>query len=76
MSVHQVLPFPLRRMFEYLELDIERSFQVMPEQMKTAMQACGACEKFQMCDYEPESRYFRCPNRDLLDQLEDMEVFH
>jgi len=76
MHTHLPLPLPLRRMFEHLHVDIKRSFQIVPQEMKDAMQTCASCEKFHMCDYDSESRYFRCPNRDLFDQLEDMEIYH
>jgi len=76
MCARLTLPFPLHRMFEHLEVDIGRSFQIMPEKMNNAMQTCVACKKFHMCDYDSESRYFTCPNRDLLDQLENLEIYH
>jgi len=72
MDSQPALPLPLRQMFKYLEIDIKRSFQIMPESMKNAVVACQSCEKFHVCDYDSESRYFRCPNRSLLDQLEEL----
>ncbi len=68
-----VMPFPLSRMFEHLNIDIERSFKLMPEQMKDAMHRCLMCKFIDTCDYDSESRYFLCPNRDLFDQLEDLQ---
>ncbi len=76
MCAQQTLPFPLHRMFEHLAVDIGRSFELMPEKMQDAMQTCVVCDKFHMCDYNSESRYFRCPNRGLLDELEDMGISH
>jgi hypothetical protein len=71
MISQQVVPLPLRRMFDHLDVSIEHSFQLKPVQMKEAMVKCQQCGKFFRCDYDTESRYFRCPNRDLLDDLED-----
>jgi len=71
MDTQHTVPLPLRRMFEHLDVNIEHSFQRMPNQMKNAMHTCEVCDKFCRCDYDTESRYFRCPNRDFLDILEE-----
>lgn len=74
MCAQRTIPFPLRQMFEFLEIDIERAFRITPKKMQGATRTCLICEKLQMCDYDSESRYFRCPNRELLDQLVDNEM--
>lgn len=73
MVAQQVTPDPLKRMLEHLNIDIERAFRLMPEQMEDAMQKCLTCEMFLSCDDDVESRYFICANRDLLDRLEDLQ---
>ncbi len=72
MIAEYVMPYPLMRMLEHLNIDIERSFELMPEKMEDAMLTCRRCEMFVTCDELVESRYFICPIRDLLDQLEDL----
>ena len=72
MVAQQVMPDSLKRMLEHLNIDIERAFRLMPEQMEDAMQKCLTCEMFLSCDDDVESRYFICANRDLLDRLEDL----
>ncbi len=72
MVVQQVIPDPLKRMLEHLNIDIERAFRLIPEQMEDAMKRCLTCEKFLSCDDDVESRYFICTNRDLLDRLENL----
>ncbi len=72
MTMQSAMPYPLHRMFEYLEIDIERSIELMPGEMQAANESCRQCDKFRACDFDVESRYFRCPNRNLLDQLEEM----
>ncbi len=67
------MPYPLEKMFEHLELDVERSFELLPAMMKDATVNCQMCSMFHTCDYDVESRYFMCPNRDLLDTLERMQ---
>ena len=64
------MPYPMERMLEHMNLDIEYSFESMPGVMEDAMVRCRTCEKYCTCDEDVESRYFACPNRDLLDQLE------
>ncbi len=73
MVAQLAMPYPLKRMFGHLKLDIERSFKLMPEKMEDAIQSCLMCKFFHTCDYDSESRYFLCPNRDLFDQLEDLQ---
>ena len=73
MVAQHVMPDPLKRMVEHLNIDIKRGFRLMPEQMEDAMQKCLACELFLSCDDDVESRYFICANRDLLDRLEDLQ---
>jgi hypothetical protein len=58
-------------MFEYLELDLETGFRLSATEMRAAMRTCRACGMFHTCDYQVESRYFICPNREFLDRLED-----
>jgi hypothetical protein len=67
------LPYPLEKMFEHLDLDIEWSFELLPTLMRDAVVDCQNCRMFQACDYDVESRYFLCPNRNLLDQLEQLQ---
>ena len=64
------MPYPLGKMFEHLDLDVERSFELLPAMMEDAMVSCRMCSMFRTCDFDVESRYFMCPNRDLLDKLE------
>jgi len=64
------MPCALERMLEHLNLDIEKSFRLMPETMEDAMLKCQRCEVVHICEDDVESRYFTCPNRNLLDQLE------
>lgn len=72
MVAQQVMPDPLKRMLEHLNIDIERAFRLMPEQMEDAMLKCLTCKLFLSCEDDAESRYFICANRDLLDRLEDL----
>ncbi len=73
MTAQLAMPYPLTRMLEYLELDLDRCFKSMPGGMEDAMQACLTCKFFYSCDDNSESRYFVCPNRDLFDRLDDMQ---
>ncbi len=70
MDAQLAMPYPLEKMLGYLNLDIERGFESMPEKMEDAMVRCHRCEMFCTCDENVESRYFLCPNRNLLDRLE------
>ena len=72
MNMRSAMPYPLHRMFEHLDIDIERSIKLLPEEMRAATERCRQCDKFLACDFDVESRYFRCPNRKLLDHLEEM----
>lgn len=72
MTAHHPIPYPLKRMFEHLEIDTERAFNLLPRKMDGGIQTCRRCKMFHRCDYFVESRYFQCPNRLLLDQLEDL----
>ncbi len=72
MTVRSAMPYPLCCMFEHLDIDIERSIKLMPEEMRAANKTCRQCNKFLACDFNVESRYFQCPNRIFLDQLEEM----
>jgi len=67
------MPYPLEKMFEHLDLDIARAFRTSPVLMKEATVTCRMCKMFNKCDYEVESRYFLCPNRDAFDQLERLQ---
>ncbi len=73
MTAQWAMPYPLEKMFEHLDLDIARGFQTVPVLMEEAMAACRTCKMFDNCDYNVESRYFMCPNRDLYDQLERLQ---
>jgi hypothetical protein len=73
MAAQVAMPYPLRKMFEYLDLDKTRGFQTVPLMMEEAMVACRMCKLFDNCDDLVESRYFQCPNRDLLDRLERLQ---
>lgn len=73
MVAQLAMPYPLKRMFGHLKLDIERSFKLMPEKMEDAIQSCLMCKLFHTCDYDSESRYLLFPNRDVFDQLEDLQ---
>ena len=70
MVVRPMMPLPFQRMLEHLNIDAESSFKRLPEKTRDAVQRCLICKFFHNCDYDSESRYFRCPNRDFLDQLE------
>jgi hypothetical protein len=72
MTAHHPIPYPLKRMFEHLEIDTERALNLLPKEMVSGIQICEHCKMFHRCDYFSESRYFQCPNRLLLDQLEDL----
>lgn len=71
MIAQSVLPDPLRLMFEHLEIDAETGFRLSTAEMEAAMTICRECGMFHTCDYQVESRYFICPNRDFLDRLEE-----
>ena len=62
----------MRRMFEHLKIDIEHALSILPKDMVESIETCRECKFFERCDYDVESRYFRCPNRDLLERLEDL----
>ena len=66
------LPYPMLRMFEHLDIDVEASEKLIPKQVEHAIRTCEVCKAFHQCDYDVESRYFTCPNRDIFDQLEDL----
>ncbi len=70
MIAQPVMPDPLKRMLKHLDIDIQQGFESMPEGMEEAMLSCRRCKFFDTCDYDTESRYFLCPNRDIFDQLE------
>jgi len=72
MIAQPVMPFPMVRMLEYLKIDSALGFDLMAEKMAAAIVRCRMCTKRHTCDYDVESRYFRCPNRELFDQLEDL----
>ncbi len=73
MDAQLTMPYPLEKMLGHLNLNAGRSFESMPEKMEDAMVKCRKCEKFCTCDESPESRYFLCPNRNLLDRLESLQ---
>lgn len=73
MSAQLTMPCALEKMFEHLSLDIEKGFRVLPEMMEDAMSKCQRCEAVHFCDDDVESRYFTCPNRNLLDHLERLQ---
>lgn len=73
MVTQLAMPYPLKRMFEYLDLDIERSFETMQEMMEHAKVKCRMCKICFSCDVDLEKHYFHCPNRRLLDHLERMQ---
>ncbi|MHA1544767.1 MAG: hypothetical protein ACTSU8_06485 [Alphaproteobacteria bacterium] len=72
MTTQKPIPYPLKRMFEHLEIDPGRALDALPKEMVNGIQTCKRCKMFHRCDYFAESRYFQCPNRELLDQLEDL----
>ena len=72
MTQRSMMPNPLSRMLEHLDIDPERSIRLMPEEMHAAAEECRQCDKFHTCDFNVESRYFLCPNRELLDRLEEI----
>ena len=72
MTAHNPIPYPLKLMLEHLDIDTERALKLLPKEMESGIRACTRCKMFRRCDYFIESRYFQCPNRDLLDQLEDL----
>ncbi len=73
MVAQLTIPCALEKMLEHVSLDIERCFELMPEAMEDAMTTCQMCRKSPSCDENVESRYFVCPNRDLLDRLERIQ---
>ncbi len=73
MAAQIKMPYPLEKMFEHLELDIEWSLELRPTMMEEAMVKCQMCKMFHTCDYNVESRYFMCPNRNILDDLERLQ---
>lgn len=73
MDAQLAMPYPLERMLGHLHLDVGRSFESMPEMMEDAMVKCRMCEMYCTCDEDVESRYFLCPNRNLLDQIERIQ---
>ena len=73
MVMQLAMPYALKNMFGFLDLDIERSFETMPEMMKHAIVKCRMCKFDRSCDERLEKRYFHCPNRGLLDHLERMQ---
>ncbi|MDP6563758.1 MAG: hypothetical protein QF578_02950 [Alphaproteobacteria bacterium] len=72
MSAQTTMPYPMRRMLEYLDIDIERGIELLPTEIQDSFRRCRRCDRFDTCDYNVESRYFQCPNRELLDRLEDL----
>ena len=72
MMTRQTIPLPMCRMLEHLEIDAERGLRLLPREMADGISTCLGCKLFYRCDFDVESRYFQCPNRDLLDQLEDL----
>ena len=70
MNAQLVMPAPLKRMLKHLNIDVQQGFESMPDEMEEAMLSCQRCKFFDNCDYDSESRYFLCPNRDVFDQLE------
>ncbi len=73
MAAQWAMPCPLEKMFEHLDLDIARGFQTVPMLMEEAMATCRTCKMLNNCDHDIESRYFLCPNRDILDELERLQ---
>ncbi|MHA1559893.1 MAG: hypothetical protein ACTSWI_04385 [Alphaproteobacteria bacterium] len=73
MTTRRAMPYPLKKMLEHLDLNIARGFRTAPALMEGAVVACRMCEMFDNCDYDVESRYFLCPNRDRFDQLERLQ---
>ena len=73
MVAQLAMPTPMKQMLGHLNINIERSFEAMPERMEDAMLTCMTCEMFHNCDYDVESRYFMCPNRELFDWLEGLQ---
>ncbi len=72
MTPQSTMPYPLSCMLEHLDINTERSIRLMPEEMRAAAEKCRQCDKFHTCDFNVESRYFLCPNRELLDRLEEL----
>ncbi len=59
----------MREMLQHLDLDIEKSFEMMPKEMEEVMCECLMCEVFQSCDYNLEGDYYVCPNRNFFERL-------
>lgn len=72
MDAQLAMPYPLEKMLGHLKLNVGRSFESMPEKMEDAIVKCRKCKEFCTCDEDLDSRYFLCPNRDLLDRLEGL----
>ncbi len=73
MDAQLAMPYPMEKMLGHLNLDVGRSFELMPVMMEDAMVTCRMCERFSTCDENVESLYFVCPNRNLFDQLERIQ---
>jgi hypothetical protein len=73
MSAQLAMPCALEKMLEHMNLNIEKSFRLMPDRIEDAMLKCLRCEAVHICEDDVESRYFTCPNRNLLDQLERLQ---
>ena len=56
MDAQLAMPYPLEKMLGHLNLDVGRSFDLMPEKMEDAMVRCRMCENFCSCDEDVESR--------------------
>lgn len=72
MTTQQAIPLPMSCMLAHLEIDVAQSLRKLPKEMADGIRTCLGCGLFYRCDFDVESRYFQCPNRDLLDQLEDL----
>jgi len=60
----------MEKMLELLGIDVARSFEVMPQQMRAAARACILCDVFPSCDYDIENNYFCvCANREFFRKL-------
>ena len=63
------IPPPMRKRLKHLNLDIEKSLELMSQEKGKDVCECLMCEVFLSCDYNLEGNYYVCPNRDFFERL-------
>jgi len=56
MAIDDQIPYPLKKMLAFLEIDAERAYKTLPKEMVDGIDACKRCKVHQRCDYFSESR--------------------